>query len=302
MPSIQARLMNIALRALNAKKMFIDIHTNANNSERYTAVIHKNRAQSNQHDPAARIQKKYDYQKIDINGFSLHRFKKGSPKKVLIFLHGGAYIVGPSMPHWSLVDKLAEQLNYEVVLFDYPKAPENCAKETIKQTEAIYDILLAEYGAENIFLMGGSAGAGLAAGFLMHLKGIGKSQPAHLILLYPWLDVTMSHPESEAIESRDLLLKCDGLRTCGELYAGEYSLKDPIISPIYGSWEGLPPVQIFTGINDILNPQAKALEIKLKSINHPVGYFEYVEMQHAWMILPIPEAKQAINQLVNVVR
>ncbi|MEM7336345.1 MAG: alpha/beta hydrolase [Chloroflexota bacterium] len=281
--------------------MFSDIHANENNLDECTTVIHKSRSQSNQHAPSSKMQKKYRCDTVNIGGFTLHRIKKERSQKAFLYFHGGAYVVGPSSLHWPMIDQIVNQSGYEVALFDYPKAPEFTAEEAIKQSTACYEHLLAEYEPEDIFLMGDSAGAGLAAGLLIHLREEEKPQPAQLILLYPWLDVTMPHSESVILEPKDLLLTVEGLRTCGRLYAGEKSVTDPLISPIYGSWEGLPPVQIFTGTEDILHPQAKALKSQLTEAKHPFNYYQYEKMQHAWMILPIPEAKKAINELVAAV-
>lgn len=301
MPSLQARFYNLVIRSLNAKKMFNHLEAAQNDPAQFQAVVTNSRAQGDQAAPDAKLLKRVAHQEKAINGFPLHILQKKQSGKIILFLHGGAYIVGPAAMHWPLLERVMEATGFETAVFNYPKAPEHTATEAIAQTEACYDTLVAQYGAENIVLMGDSAGGGLCVALAMHLRDAGKPLPSRLLLLYPWLDVTMPKSESEKLEAKDLLLTCAGLRACGEAYAGELANSDPLVSPFYGSLDGLPPMHIFSGTHDVLFPQGEAFHQKAQAAGHNSTFHRYDKMQHAWMMFPTPEAKQAIRELAQLV-
>ena len=91
----------------------------------------------------------------------------------------------------------------------------------------------------------GEFGGGLAVALCQQLQKHALPSPASLVLLYPWLDVTMSHPQSRKLERKDFILACDGLAACGVAYAGEREPTDPLVSPLFGAVEGLPKTAVF---------------------------------------------------------
>jgi acetyl esterase/lipase len=76
------------------------------------------------------------------------------------------------------------------------------------------------------------------------------------------------------------------------LYAGDLDVRDPIVSPLFGSFEGLPPIAVFTGTRDLTNPDASRL---------PATVYEYPGMVHVWMLFPMPEATRAVAQIASFV-
>lgn len=85
-------------------------------------------------------------------------------------------------------------------------------------------------------------------------------QPSQTIVISPWLDVTMENPKIEQVQPNDLMLSQDLLKLAGIAYAGsEKQVKNYLVSPIYGPLEKLENVTIYTGTNDILNPDVHKL-------------------------------------------
>ena len=83
--------------------------------------------------------------------------------------------------------------------------------------------------------------------------------PAHMVLLAPWLDTTVSDSRSTAIDPDDPLLDVPSLQKDGQLWAGGLSPADPVVSPIYGSFAGFPPTAVISGSNDLLTPDSLRL-------------------------------------------
>ena len=116
-----------------------------------------------------------------------------------------------------------------------------------------------------------------------------------LILICPWLDVRMAHPDQPMIEARDSILTLRGARDAAALYAKGMNLSDPRISPILGNWDGLPPIQMFAGCDDILLTDARAL----KSLLPSTELIEGQRLMHDWPIFFFPEARAAQRQMAG---
>ncbi|MFT5194126.1 MAG: monoterpene epsilon-lactone hydrolase [Cellvibrionaceae bacterium] len=303
MQSIQSRLMNLLLRLLRTKKMFGDFYKAEHKPEKFQEILDKAHAgRGYQSKPADALVHKHLYEQVDIDGFALHIHQIGRRQKVVLSLHGGAYVLGIATAHWGFVEKVGMEGDCHIAVFDYPLAPEYTCTAVLEKTLKAYDLLVERYGVENVVLMGDSAGGGLAMALSLYLRDIGRPQPKSTILLYPWLDVTMSHSETRSIDSKDLILGIDGLITCGKFYAGERETTDPLVSPWFGDLAGVAPVYVFTGTWDVLHPQGRDFVEKVRSAGGEAELFAYPEMQHAWLLFGMPETKKAIEDICYILR
>lgn len=228
--------------------------------------------------------------------------KEKSSKKVLVYLHGGAYINNLLSFHWDLIGAIGRETGASMVVADYPLAPRVTYLETYVFMDALYEALLKECKAEDLVLMGDSAGGGLALGYSQKLLQEKKSLPGHMILFSPWLDVTMSNPEIQEVQAKDKMLGVKGLVLCGKAYAGNADPRSPWISPIYGSFEGLPRISMFMGTHDLLWPDGKMLCQLLEQEGVEFDYFEYPGMFHVWMALTmLQESRSVVKQIGELV-
>lgn len=166
---------------------------------------------------------------------------------------------------------------------------------------SIYKEISAGGPAGKFCLAGDSAGAALCLSIAQMLRDEGLPMPGNIILLSPWLDISLQNLEIPLIEKLDPMLSSQDLRYRGRLFAGEMPLSDPLLSPLNADPFGLPPIAIFIGTNDIFLPDARKFASKCKGQGVSVNYFEYSEMFHDWMIFPIPEAKKAISDIARSV-
>lgn len=114
-------------------------------------------------DPIASPKKyiKVDVEEKDVDGMQVFVWndKKDANQKVILFLHGGAYVLQPSMMHFNMVHKIARAIDAKVVFPIYPKAPKHQYRETYEKLEKVYRGLLEENTNPNsIIVMGDSAG------------------------------------------------------------------------------------------------------------------------------------------------
>ena len=86
------------------------------------------------------------------------------------------------------------------------------------------------------------------------------------------------------------MLAVSGLEACGAMYSGDLARDDPRVSPLFGDLEGLSPIAIFSGTSDILIVDGRRLAKRLDEPGMPEHvYYEYKDMFHVWMLLPVPE-------------
>lgn len=150
--------------------------------------------------------------------------------------------------------------------------------------------------------MGESAGGGLALGYAMSLRDEKKLQPNQLILLAPWLDVTMSNPDILEIDKNDKILGIKGLQMAGKSYAGQLETDNYKVSPIYGELSDLPKISIFVGTHDLFVADSRKLKNKAISLDIPMNFFEYPKMFHVWILAnKLKEAKFAMDQIKSLV-
>lgn len=221
---------------------------------------------------------------------------------VILFLHGGAYMANISKLHWGLVEQLITSLHATVVVPDYPLAPEARCEETYEFVHLLYTQMIATYATKRIVLIGDSAGGGLAFGYVQQLRNKNIQQPHQIILFSPWLDVTMTNPNIKLIYKDEPILSIDGLKNAGQQYAGNIDVLDYRVSPIYGEFNALCKISIFTGTNDILHADTQKCKELMKMQQIQLNYFEYPHMFHDWVIMSrLKESRDVINKVYNLV-
>lgn len=221
---------------------------------------------------------------------------------LLIFIHGGAFISGPAQHHWDSVKKIATKTNYKIWLCDYPKAPEHQIDIISKNIDSIYASALKSYQADQISIIGDSVGGSLATALIQRVILKKGELPNKLILVTPVMDASMSNLAIKTLEKSDPMLSIEGVLSAKKMCAVSKDLKDPIISPLYGSFEGFPSTVLFLAQKDIMYPDGKLAEMKMKKSNVDLEVFEGSNMPHIWPLLPVmKEAKTALNKIIRTI-
>lgn len=211
-----------------------------------------------------------------------------APKGHLLYWHGGGYVFTISPFHWNMLVNLVEKHGIAVTVPLYPLAPEAGVLDTTGFALDFYRHYCDQVPGP--FVMGGdSAGGGLTAATVMAAREAGLRLPSGLMLICPWLNAEGNDPSQIAIEKRDCILRLSGIRDAGKLYARDLPVTDPKVSPIHGDWQGLPPMQMFGGGDDILVADARALKAKRPDI----AYDERAGLMHVWPIFNFAEAYEA---------
>jgi acetyl esterase/lipase len=150
-------------------------------------------------------------------------------------------------------------------------------------------------------LGGDSAGGGYALAIAQALRDRGSSQPTHLLLHAPWVDLTTSTPETVEVSAGDPWLFLGKLHAYAGWWAGsEDDLARPEVSPALGDLSGLPPGLVFCGTRDTLMPGCRLLARLGSEAGWELTYVEVPDLIHVFPMLPlIPEARRAWRQTLD---
>ncbi|HSK25813.1 MAG TPA: alpha/beta hydrolase [Jiangellales bacterium] len=220
----------------------------------------------------------------------------------VLFLHGGGYVAEAASQHWTLVGRLVREVPARCLVPVYPLVPGATAATAVPVAAELLGELVEEVSAGDVVLIGDSAGGGLALATAQHLRDAGHRQPARIVLISPWLDVSMTHPDQPLLDRVDVLLGQDGLAEAGRLWAGERDLRDPLASPLYGSMEGLAPITLFSATRDVLYPDSARLAARARAVGVAVEHHEGPGLFHDYPLMPVPEARRAREVIVRACR
>ncbi len=218
-------------------------------------------------------------------------------KQVILHCHGGGYSTGSSIYARTLTSKLAQSTSMNVLSFDYRLAPEHPYPAALEDAVKVWDyLMLLGYGARDVILTGDSAGGNLALALTLKLKREGRFLPRGLVLLSPWTDLTSSGQSFQEKAPVDPVLDAGYIHRMVAAYAPQGNLEDPLVSPLFGNFEGFPPTYIQVGENEILLSDAQRLCSRMKEAGVDVKMDVFPGMWHVFQMSPFKTAYEAMNQ------
>lgn len=180
---------------------------------------------------------------------------------VLLHLHGGAFFAGSSRTHEALAAELAARGGVVVHLLDYRRAPEHVYPAALQDGLAAWQGLLADgWRPEQIVLGGDSAGCALILAMAIALRDTSQALPAGLLMLSPFLDLTLSLPSVRSHARRDPMLTAHVLKRGGDSYRGQLAADDERVSPLLAPLHALPPTLVQAGSEEILVDDARRFD------------------------------------------
>ncbi|MFJ6088011.1 alpha/beta hydrolase fold domain-containing protein [Streptomyces sp. NPDC092369] len=250
--------------------------------------------------PPAKLVKRHDVGSRRIDGFECHTVSPRGRRaqRAVVYLHGGAYIRHLSPRHWQLISQLADA-GARVEVAHYGLAPKYTYRDAYPFVTAVYRDLLGDLEAGQVTIMGDSAGAGLALGVAQSLAGSGLPQPARVVLISPWLDITLTNPAIPEIEARDPFLTTSSLLAAGRSWAGGDDPAQPRLSPVNGPLAPLAPIDAYIGTRDLCYPDVRRLEERAATEEASVNVIVCDGAVHAYPLVPAPEGRTAARAIVR---
>lgn len=220
-------------------------------------------------------------------------------KPVVLYLHGGAYVHNFTSQHWKAMAEWAKTTGCGIVAPNYPLLPLHTAAEAHPLMLRLYRDLLKGFPASRVLIMGDSAGGGFTLALAQQILHDSLDLPRRLVLISPWVDVMGGDP---SLQGRDNWLTIDVLQKYGTAWAGQMDVSDPIISPLYGDMEGLPPTDLFTGTWEVFYTDVCKTYDKMKAAGVDVRLHVAEKMGHVYPLWPSPEGRKARHEIAKIIK
>ena len=223
---------------------------------------------------------------------------------VVIHFHGGGYCVGSASTARGWAAQLSRKARCAVVLPEYRLAPEHRHPAAIEDAGSVARALVSETGPRSLVLSGDSAGGGLALALALAMRDAGDEVPAGCILLSPWLDLGGDRTADPGLVRRDLMLSPRWLSACARAYADPSCWSDPMVSPLRAAHDGLMPLLIQAGTDEVLAPDADQLAASATAAGVDVTYTKWPGMWHDFALQAglVAAADSALAQAAWFVR
>lgn len=226
-------------------------------------------------------------------------------ERLILYLHGGAYVLGGCDSHRHLVSHIARESGVRALLPEYSLAPENPYPAAIEDVVEVYRALLAEgYRPADIVVAGDSAGGGLAVASLLSFRAAGMPMPAGMFLISPWLDLSASGESMQTRDGQDPWFRPRDIAVIAGHYCREEQVREPMVSPVFADVHDFPPTFIQVGDDEILLSDATRLADKLRNAGRHVRIEVFPGMWHVFQafLLIVPEARDAVRSLAGHMR
>jgi monoterpene epsilon-lactone hydrolase len=225
-------------------------------------------------------------------------------KSVVYYLHGGGYVSGSAKTNRPITVPLARQLKRRVFALDYRLAPEHRFPAAVDDAVAGYRWLVSLGFDPNLMSVAGdSAGGGLALALVMRLRDLSESLPACVVGISPWTDMTASGDSIVANSQRDPMFYGEDIVRYASVYLGSQSLEDPLASPLFGDFTGLPPSLFHVGENECLLDDACRVHDKLLAAGGSSHLRIFKGVPHGWQFgTPfVPEARESLREIAKFI-
>lgn len=223
-------------------------------------------------------------------------------KYMILYFHGGGYKTGSFKYARTMTSKLAAGTSMDVLCFDYRLAPEHPYPAALEDAMKVWDYLMHQgYGSKDIIVAGDSAGGNLCLALTLQLKEEKRMLPKALVCISPWTDLTSSGKSYDTRKDIDPVLSKGYLDTAVSDYAPSKDLMDPLISPLFGDFNGFPPTYIQVGDNEILLYDSINLYRKMLKDNVYAKLDIYKGMWHVFQMSPFKKAYDAMDKIAEFI-
>ena len=228
-----------------------------------------------------------------------HMEPQDDSKPIVLYIHGGAYYHNFNELHWKAMAEWAKRTGCGIVAPNYPLLYCYTARDAHPLMMQLFQQLVKQYSAGRIIVMGDSAGGGFTLALAQEARNDTVDQPKRLVLISPWVDVLGG---DDALQGYDTFLNAEVLRKVGADWAGEMAPRDPMISPLYGDMQGLPPTDLFTGTWEIFYTDIVKTFDKMKAAGVDARLHVAEKMGHAYPLWPCPEGKKARTEISSIIQ
>ena len=220
--------------------------------------------------------------------------------KVLLYLHGGGYVVGGCDMHRQLVSHIARAGHVQTLLPEYRLSPESKYPAAIEDAVGVYRALLSQgVQPQDIAFAGDSAGGGLTMATLLALRDAGDPLPNCAVLLSPFLDVSGSGDSMQTRAKQDPWFRPGDVAVIADYYCERHQWRDPLVSPVFADVSNLPPLFVQVGDDEILLSDSERLAENVRDAGGQCELEVWPDMWHVFQMFvgKMPESREAIEKI-----
>ncbi|MEV5848704.1 alpha/beta hydrolase fold domain-containing protein [Streptomyces sp. NPDC051985] len=222
----------------------------------------------------------------------------GAGGPTLLHFHGGGYLLGSAAGSVGLASRLARETGGSVVVPDYRLAPEHPYPTAVEDAVASYDALLGRgVDPATVLISGESAGGGLAVALAMRLRDLGRPMPAGIVAMCPMGDLAVTGESVDTAAGVDPISTRTFLTQMATSYLQGSNPRAPLASPVYGDYQGLPPLLIQVGENEALYSDATRMADAARRDGVEVELDAYPDTVHVFQMFDfLPESSAALER------
>lgn len=256
---------------------------------------------------ASEVAADVDVKTVDAGGVpcELHTPPGADTQRIIMYVHGGGYVIGSLNSHRAVVAELARAAGCQALAVDYRLAPEHVYPAAVDDSICAYLWLLSNgYAADKIVIAGDSAGGGLTVGILLALREGKHAMPAAGVCISPWIDLEATGESYQSRKDIDPMVSYDLIAPMGKVYIGDGDIKSPTASPIHADLTGLPPLLIQVGSAETLFSDADTLAKNAKAAGVEATFEEWPNMIHVWHLFfqQLADGRKAISRIGEFVK
>jgi acetyl esterase/lipase len=224
--------------------------------------------------------------------------------RVILYLHGGGYVAGSPETHRNIVARLCEASAARGLLVDYRLAPEHKFPAAVEDALDAYQWLLGQgIDPKGIAIAGDASGGGLAIATCMALRDAQAPMPSAVVAMSPWSDLAMTSWSALTHRNQDAAQSMTLLALQARHYLQAKNPTEPLASPLYGDFRGLPPLLVHVGANEILRDDATRLSQKADEGGAEMSVEVWAGMPHAFQFYSmLPEAAGSLARLGSFIK
>jgi acetyl esterase/lipase len=224
----------------------------------------------------------------------------------LLYLHGGGFVSGSGAFYLTLAAHISAEAKCAVLLPDYRLAPEHPFPAGLEDCIAAHGWIVSNGPsgpgpAKATFIAGDSAGGSLTLATLLALRDRRLPLPQGGIPLSPTTDLTLASESLKTVD--DPIISARTMPIFKDLYLGKTDPRNPLASPVFGDYRGIPPLLIQVGEHEMLRDDSIRVADKARSDGIQVKLEVWQGMFHVFQSHEplLPEARESIEHIADFI-
>ena len=229
------------------------------------------------------------------------------PDVRLLYLHGGGYVSGSGASYLPLAADISAAAQCAVFLPDYRLAPEHPFPAALEDCIYTHEHMIASgpngpVPAGATFIAGDSAGGGLTLATLLALRDRRRPLPKAGIPMSAFADLTLASESIQSQAETELFMHPSCLPEFVRRYIAGGDVRNPLASPVFGDYTGIPPLLIQVGEYEVIRDDSVRVAAKARADGVDVKLEVWPGQVHVFQIRGLPESREAIKHIADFVR